>query len=175
MNTPPRIGILGAGQLALMLAEAGRTLNVDIVCAGRPGDCASQVAQVIAVDLESPEEVRAFHDSVDVLTIESENVETSVLAELPRLAPQAQAIRIAQDRLFEKDFLRFNGVATAPYAEVNSLRDLHSALATIGAPPSSKPAVSATMVAVRFVSPTSTKPPQPGPTPAALRASSKAW
>jgi 5-(carboxyamino)imidazole ribonucleotide synthase len=130
----PRVGILGAGQLALMLAQAAQHLNVDVICAGRPGDCAEQAAPVIPVDLESAEEVRAFHDSVDVLTIESENVETSVLADLPRLAPQAQAIRIAQDRLFEKDFLRFNGVATAPYAEVNSLRDLHAALANISAP-----------------------------------------
>ncbi len=134
MSTRPRVGILGAGQLALMLAQAAQHLDVDVLCAGRPGDCAAQAAPIIAVDLESPEEVRAFHDAVDVLTIESENVETSVLADLPHLAPQAQAVRIAQDRLFEKDFLRFNGVATAPYAEVNSLRDLHAALASIGAP-----------------------------------------
>ncbi len=132
--TKPRIGILGAGQLALMLAQAAQRLNVDVVCAGRPGDCAEQAAPVLPVDLEDPVAVRTFHDSVDVLTIESENVETSVLADLPHLAPQAQAVRIAQDRLFEKDFLRFNGVATAPYAAVNSLRDLHIALDTIGAP-----------------------------------------
>ena len=35
-----RIGILGAGQLALMLAQAGKRLDVDVLCAGQPGDCA---------------------------------------------------------------------------------------------------------------------------------------
>src|SRR5665213_1469290 len=105
----PRIGILGAGQLALMLAEAARNLDVDIVCAGRIGDCAAQAASVVSVDLESSTQVRAFHDSVDFLTIESENIDASVLENLPRLTPNAEAIRIAQDRLLEKDFLRAQG------------------------------------------------------------------
>jgi 5-(carboxyamino)imidazole ribonucleotide synthase len=131
--TRPRIGILGAGQLALMLAEAARNLDVDILCAGRPGDCASQVAPVIAVDLEDPAGVRAFAVQVDAVTIESENIEAAVLSDL-NLYPNAQAIAIAQDRLLEKDFLREQGIATAPYAAVDSLRDLHNALDTIGAP-----------------------------------------
>ena len=133
MKTRPRIGILGAGQLALMLAEAGRTLDVDIVCAGRPGDCASQVAPVIAVDLENPSAVRDFAAQVDAVTIESENLEADVLTGL-NLYPNARAIAIAQDRLLEKDFLRAQGIATAPYAQVDSLHDLHNALETIGAP-----------------------------------------
>jgi 5-(carboxyamino)imidazole ribonucleotide synthase len=46
----PRIGVLGAGQLALMLAQAGEKLGVDVICAGQPGDCAEQVATVMLVD-----------------------------------------------------------------------------------------------------------------------------
>ena len=34
----PRIGVLGAGQLALMLAQAGKELDVDVLCAGSLGD-----------------------------------------------------------------------------------------------------------------------------------------
>lgn len=134
MSNRPRIGVLGAGQLALMLAEAASAMDLDFVCAGRSGDCASQVAPVVEVDLESPEQVRAFHDSVDFLTIESENIDASVLENLSRLAPNAEAVRIAQDRLLEKDFLRSQGIETAPYATVSNLRDLHEALDIIGAP-----------------------------------------
>ncbi|MFC6644370.1 5-(carboxyamino)imidazole ribonucleotide synthase [Granulicella cerasi] len=130
----PRVGILGAGQLALMLAEAGERIGVDVICAGSTGDCAEQVAPLIVVDLEHVDEVQTFADTVDVLTLESENIEAPVLANLTNLAPNAGAVKIAQDRLFEKDFLRFNGVATAPYAEINSLRDLTEALKVIGAP-----------------------------------------
>ena len=134
MSTRPKVGILGAGQLALMLAEAARPLDVDIVCAGQPGDCAAQVATVLKVDLEDAAEVRAFASTVDVLTLESENVDATVLEDLPNLAPNARAVRIAQDRLYEKDFLRSQGIATAPYAAVSSLRDLRTALEWIGAP-----------------------------------------
>jgi 5-(carboxyamino)imidazole ribonucleotide synthase len=132
--SPKRIGILGAGQLALMLADAASALSLEVICAGRPGDCAAQRATIIDVDLEDAAAVRAFHDSVDILTLESENVDAGVLEDLPHLAPNARAIRLSQDRLYEKDFLRSQGLATAPYAAVSSLRDLHTALEWIGAP-----------------------------------------
>jgi 5-(carboxyamino)imidazole ribonucleotide synthase len=130
----PRVGILGAGQLALMLAQAARPLGVEVLCAGHPGDCAAAAATVLQVDLEDAAEVRAFADQVDVLTLESENVDAAVLEDLPRLAPNDRAVRIAQDRLYEKDFLRSQGIETAPCAAVSSLRDLHTALEWIGAP-----------------------------------------
>jgi 5-(carboxyamino)imidazole ribonucleotide synthase len=117
-----------------MLAEAAKPLGIDIICAGQPNDCASQVATVRKVDLEDAAEVRAFADSVDFLTLESENVDAAILEDLPKLAPNARAVRIAQDRLYEKDFLRSQGIATAPYAAVSTLRDLHAALEWIGAP-----------------------------------------
>ena len=47
-----RIGVLGAGQLALMLAQAGQRLGVEVVCAGQPGDCAGAVAKLEQVDLD---------------------------------------------------------------------------------------------------------------------------
>ncbi|MDE1155125.1 MAG: 5-(carboxyamino)imidazole ribonucleotide synthase [Acidobacteriaceae bacterium] len=136
MSTPikARVGVLGAGQLALMLAEAGHQLNIEVICSGRPGDCASRVAPLVELDLEDPQAVQTFSSKVDVLTLESENVETTVLDGLANLAPNSRSVKIAQDRLFEKDFLRFQGVQTAPYAEVSSLRDLHHALELIGAP-----------------------------------------
>jgi 5-(carboxyamino)imidazole ribonucleotide synthase len=134
VDLKPCVGVLGAGQLALMLAEAAQQIGVDVLCAGRMGDCAGRIALLREVDLENVDEVAAFAAEVNVLTLDSENVEAPVLAGLMNLAPNAAAVKIAQDRLFEKDFLRFQGVPTAPYAEVSSLRDLHAALDAIGAP-----------------------------------------
>ena len=99
----PRIGILGAGQLALMLAQAAKALDVEIICAGQEGDCAEQVAQVIPVDLDDAAAVAAFAAGVDVVTIESENIHADVLQGL-NLYPNADAVGIAQDRLLEKRF-----------------------------------------------------------------------
>ncbi len=129
----PRIGILGAGQLALMLAEAGAALGVDVLCAGQPGDCAGNVAPLVTVDLNDATEVAAFAAGVDLVTIESENIDAHVLEGL-NLYPNARAIGIAQDRLLEKKFFAECGIGVAPFAEVDSLRDLDEALATTGLP-----------------------------------------
>jgi 5-(carboxyamino)imidazole ribonucleotide synthase len=132
-ETRPRIGILGAGQLALMLAQAAKTLDVDIVCAGQPGDCAEQAARVIAVDLDDAAAVAAFAAQVDLVTIESENTNADVLQSLP-LYPNARAIGIAQDRLLEKRFFHECGIGTAPFAAVDSLEDLQDAIDITGLP-----------------------------------------
>ena len=136
-----RIGILGAGQLALMLAEAARTLaaklpeaaSVAVVCAGSEGDCAGRAAPVIETDLTDAESVRQFAAQVHLLTVESENIDAAVLQGL-NLSPNAHAIGVAQDRLLEKNFFRECGIATAPYAEVNSVEELQEAIATLGLP-----------------------------------------
>lgn len=128
-----RIGILGAGQLALMLAEAGKLLDVDVVCAGQPGDCAERVAEVIAVDLDDAVAVASFAAQVDLVTIESENIHADVLQGL-NLYPNARAIGIAQDRLLEKRFFQECGIGTAPFAPVDCLSDLTRAMETTGLP-----------------------------------------
>jgi 5-(carboxyamino)imidazole ribonucleotide synthase len=129
----PRIGVLGAGQLALMLAQAGEKLGVDVICAGQPGDCAEQVATVMLVDLNHGPSVAAFAAQVDVVTIESENIEVDVLGGL-NIHPNARAVGVAQDRLIEKRFFESCGVAVAPFAPVNSMEDLERAVASIGLP-----------------------------------------
>ena len=129
----PRIGILGAGQLALMLAQASAALDVDVVCAGQAGDCAEQVAEVKVVDLDDVDEVAAFAADVDLVTIESENIDAHVLEGL-ELYPNARAVGIAQDRLMEKRFFNDCGIGTAPFAAVDSVEDLERAIAVTGLP-----------------------------------------
>ena len=136
-----RIGILGAGQLALMLAEAVPALasklpeapRIEVICAGAPGDCAERVAPLIETDLTDAASVREFAAQVNLVTVESENIDAAVLEGL-RLYPNARAIGIAQDRLLEKAFFRECGIGTAPYAAVDSLEDLERAIAELGLP-----------------------------------------
>jgi 5-(carboxyamino)imidazole ribonucleotide synthase len=131
--TKLRIGVLGAGQLALMLAEAAAGLSVEVVCAGQPGDCAGAVAPVVTVDLNDTAEVAAFAAQVDLVTIESENIDAAVLEGL-NLYPNARAVGIAQDRLMEKRFFAECGIGTAPFAPVSSLEELETAMELTGLP-----------------------------------------
>ena len=138
---PVRVGVLGAGQLALMLAEALLGLaaklpeaqKIEVICAGSPGDCAERVAPVIETDLTDAPSVREFAAKVDLLTVESENIDAAVLKGL-NLFPNAHAIGIAQDRLLEKGYFRECGIGTAPYAAVDSVEDLQRAIAELGLP-----------------------------------------
>jgi len=128
-----RVGVLGAGQLALMLAQAARGLEVELLCAGQPGDCAEQAATVLPVDLADARAVADFAAQVDVVTLESENIDAAVLEGL-NLAPNARAVGIAQDRLLEKRFFAGCGLEVAPFAPVDSLPELEHALAELGTP-----------------------------------------
>ena len=128
-----RVGVLGAGQLAMMLAQAGEALGVEVICAGQPGDCAELVAPLVTVDLNHAPAVAAFAATVDVVTIESENIEVDVLGGL-KVHPNARAVGVAQDRLVEKRFFESCGIAVAPFAPVNSLEDLQRAVEVIGLP-----------------------------------------
>jgi 5-(carboxyamino)imidazole ribonucleotide synthase len=128
-----RIGILGAGQLALMLAQASAELDLDVVCAGQPGDCAEQVAELKVVDLDDIGQVAAFAAGVDKVTIESENIDAHVLEGL-NLYPNARAVGIAQDRLIEKRFFNDCGIGTALFAPVETLDDLKRAIDVTGLP-----------------------------------------
>jgi len=129
----PRIGILGAGQLALMLAEAGKELGVEVICAGQPGDCAEQAAPVVSVDMTHAPFVAAFAKTVDLVTIESENIDSTVLHGL-KLFPNERAIEIAQDRWLEKQFFASCGIAVAPFAAVSEIEDFPAALEKTGLP-----------------------------------------
>jgi len=133
MTARTRVGVLGAGQLALMLADAGERLGVDVICAGQPGDCAERVALVVPVDLGDATMVAAFAERADVVTIESENIDAAVLRGL-KLFPNAKAVGIAQDRLVEKTFFESCEIAVAPFAAVNRVEDLPAAMAKTGLP-----------------------------------------
>jgi 5-(carboxyamino)imidazole ribonucleotide synthase len=128
-----RVGILGAGQLAQMLAHASSRVGVEVICAGQPGDCAEQAAVVQSVNLDDAVAVAAFAAQVDLVTIESENIDAAVLRGL-NLYPNANAVGIAQDRLLEKRFFQQCSIGVAPFAPVDSLADLRSAVAALGLP-----------------------------------------
>ena len=133
------IGILGGGQLGRMLALAAAELGLRVhIYAPEETSPAAEVSSAAtraAYDDESA--LIAFADAVDVVTYEFENVpgETArILSEHAPVRPGAKALATSQDRLDEKNFLNGLGIATAPFAQVDTLDDLVSALEKLGTP-----------------------------------------
>ncbi|GGH31762.1 5-(carboxyamino)imidazole ribonucleotide synthase [Cribrihabitans marinus] len=133
------IGILGGGQLGRMLSVAASRLGF-MTHVFEPGAAppAGQVAhRVTTAGYDDTAALAAFAGSVDVITYEFENIPTAALDTLEAhrpIRPGREALRVSQDRLTEKRFLRDLGLATAPYAAVDDAEGLHAALDEIGTP-----------------------------------------
>ncbi len=133
------IGILGGGQLGRMLALAAARLGLKChIYAPEADSPAFQVAASHTLagytDFAA---LAAFAGVVDAVTYEFENVpgETAEFLEsrLP-LAPSARALRIAQDRVDEKNFIAGLDMPVAPYAAVDNDASLAAAIKRIGKP-----------------------------------------
>jgi 5-(carboxyamino)imidazole ribonucleotide synthase len=133
------IGILGGGQLGRMLSVAASRLGFRThIFEPGANPPAGQVAdQVTTAAYDDAAALEAFAASVDVITYEFENIPTAALDLLEAhkpIRPGREALRVSQDRLTEKTFLRDLGLQTAPFADVTDAASLDAALAEIGAP-----------------------------------------
>ncbi|HEY1125250.1 MAG TPA: 5-(carboxyamino)imidazole ribonucleotide synthase [Sphingobium sp.] len=133
------IGIVGGGQLGRMLAMAAAQLGyrTHIYAPEASGPAADVAADWTQAAYEDATALSRFAEGVDVITYEFENVPAaavSLLAGLGHVQPNAEALRIAQDRLLEKSFVTQLGGRTAPYAGVAHRAALRSAIETVGAP-----------------------------------------
>jgi 5-(carboxyamino)imidazole ribonucleotide synthase len=134
------IGILGGGQLGRMLSVAAARLGYKSCTFDPAGDPpASHVANYhFKAEYEDRDALQRFGETVDVITFEFENIPATALDCLSgtkaAIHPGRNALRISQDRLVEKAFLRDMGLATAPFAAVDDIDDLTEALDEIGTP-----------------------------------------
>lgn len=133
------IGILGGGQLGRMLSVAASRLGFKTCIFEPGGDCpASHVANYhFQASYDDQEALQKFADACDVITYEFENIPTSALDLIEKtraIHPNRRALAVSQDRMNEKEFLTGLGLKVAPFAQVDDLSDLQTAIAQIGAP-----------------------------------------
>ena len=132
------IGILGGGQLGRMLSAAASRLGLRCHIFEPGAAPAGDVAwRVTTAPYEDEAALRAFADSVDVITYEFENVPTSaldLLESLRPIRPGRRALAVSQDRLTEKTFLTDIGLTVAPFADGPDQGALDDAIARIGRP-----------------------------------------
>jgi 5-(carboxyamino)imidazole ribonucleotide synthase len=134
------IGIVGGGQLGRMLALAAARLGFDVaVLTPDADDCATRVcARALVAPYDDEPALTELARICQVVTFEFENVPAQVIARLETLgaavAPNGASLAVAQDRIAEKTFLNGCGAATVPFAAIDRITDLASALDRLGAP-----------------------------------------
>ncbi|MCU0753734.1 MAG: 5-(carboxyamino)imidazole ribonucleotide synthase [Xanthomonadales bacterium] len=127
-----RVGIIGGGQLARMLALAGYPLGLRFrVYDPSPDACAGQLAPLTVGAFDDLDALRAFAAGVDVVTFDFENVPAASLRALAarvRVAPGPALLEVAQDRVSEKRAAEALGVPCGPWWAVDDGAALASLL-----------------------------------------------
>ena len=133
-----KIGVIGGGQLGRMLALAGTPLGQQFAFLDpAPDACAQALGEHIRADYDDHEHLRRLADEVDVVTFEFESVPAETVAFLSQFVPvypNAEALRIARDRWFEKSLFRELDIPTPAFADIQSQDCLDAAVRRIGLP-----------------------------------------
>lgn len=133
------LGMLGGGQLGRMFVVAARTMGYRVLVLDPDADSpAGQIADIhLKADYHDSSALADIGSLCAAVTTEFENIPADVLEQLAGLLPVrpgAAAVRIAQDRIAEKSWLRDHGFATAPFAVVQTDADLTEAVQQVGFP-----------------------------------------
>ncbi|GIV34436.1 MAG: N5-carboxyaminoimidazole ribonucleotide synthase [Chitinophagales bacterium] len=130
MSIDKRIGILGGGQLGRMLIQAAINYNLDIAILDPDPEapCRSLAGRFFQGNLLDYDTVYNFGKQVDVLTIEIEHVNTDALFRLEeegvKVFPRPASIRMIQDKGFQKQFYKENGIPTSEFRLCQSRSEL---------------------------------------------------
>jgi len=121
------VGILGGGQLGLMMILEGVRLNLTFkVLDDDPGAPASRLARVY-----SRKELGEFVESIDVATFEFEHIDLGIaekVAELGKLRPSVSSLKVKQSKISERLLLRELGIPTPRFRIVESQDELSEAI-----------------------------------------------
>ncbi len=133
-----KVGILGGGQLARMLALAGYPLGLEFIILDPSKDAgAVNLGEHLHGAYDDKALLTELAEKADVVTYEFENVPAEVaifLNKHTQIYPSANALAVAQDRLVEKNFFHQLNIPTAPFANISSVEDLQEAMKTIAYP-----------------------------------------
>ncbi|MGD8321199.1 MAG: 5-(carboxyamino)imidazole ribonucleotide synthase [Gemmatimonadota bacterium] len=133
-----KVGIIGGGQLGRMLALEGRRLGLRFRFL-EPKEPApvDDLGEVVRAPYDDPEALDRFVDGLDVVTYEFENVPVQSALRLEEhvpVHPAPSALRVAQDRLREKEAFVDADIPTSPFVGVDSLDALRAGVEAIGLP-----------------------------------------
>ncbi|WP_092015026.1 5-(carboxyamino)imidazole ribonucleotide synthase [Brevibacterium siliguriense] len=138
--TFPRIGVIGGGQLARMMVPAAEALGVRFSVLAETADApAAQVINEVTVgDYTDYPTLRAFAETVDVITFDHEHVPPEHLQALVEaghaVRPGPDALIFAQDKIRMRARMDDLGLPNPVWAEITSAADVEAFAARVGYP-----------------------------------------
>jgi 5-(carboxyamino)imidazole ribonucleotide synthase len=131
------IGILGGGQLGRMTAMAARSLGYRIQVMDPSPSCPARfvVDACFEGSWDDERAARNLARGSDVVTLEIEQISLSCMETAGKYAPVrpgVEILRIIQDRILQKNWLRDHGFPVGAYRAVESEAELLSAVQALG-------------------------------------------
>jgi len=136
------LGIIGGGQLGMMLTEAAKKMSEhisDVIVLDPTKNCpASKVgARQIVGDFKDKNAIVELSLQSDIITYEIESGDSEVLESINSgmtINPAPSTLRIIQDKYMQKKFLRENGLPVPDFVEINSFDDAKEKIKSFGYP-----------------------------------------
>jgi len=135
-----RLGIIGGGQLGMIITEAAKNLSEhisEIIVLDPTENCpaAQAGAKQIVGDFKDELAILKLAEQSDIITYEIESGNTDVLSKLKaKIEPSPSTLGIIQDKFLQKTFLSENELPVSQFYEITSLGDLHEKIKELGLP-----------------------------------------
>ncbi len=136
------LGIIGGGQLGMMLTEAAKKMPEyisDVIVLDPTRNCpAAKVgAKQIVADFKDKNAIVQLSLQSNIITYEIESGNSEVLESLNgnvTINPSPATLQVIQDKYVQKKFLRENGLPVSDFIQVESVSDLKEKILSFGYP-----------------------------------------
>ena len=136
------LGIIGGGQLGMMLTEAAKKMpeHISKIIVLDPNqNCSASLvgAEQIIADFKDRDAIIELSKKVDIITYEIESGDSDVLKSVEnnsQVSPSPETLKIIQDKLLQKKFLMDNNIPVPEFVEVNDINELKIGLEKFGFP-----------------------------------------
>lgn len=136
------LGIIGGGQLGMMLTEAAKKMPEEIskVIVLDPNEnCSASLvgAEQIVADFKDKESIVNLSKQVDIITYEIESGDSDVLKSVENNAqinPSPETLKTIQDKFLQKTFLQNHDIPVPEFIQVDNIEEVKEGLKKYGYP-----------------------------------------
>ncbi len=129
-----KLGILGGGQLGKMLIQVASRWNISTFILDPNPSCPAAITcnTFVQGSFNDYDQVYSFGKTVDLLTVEIENVNTDALIQLEKggkiVFPEPRKLEIIKDKGLQKDFYLRNKIPSSNFLIFNCKEDILEAI-----------------------------------------------
>ena len=136
------LGIIGGGQLGMMLTEAAKKMpeHISKVIVLDPNEnCSASLvgAEQIVADFKDKDSLINLANQVDIITYEIESGDSDVLKSVENKAeinPSPETLKTIQDKFLQKTFLQNHNIPVPEFIKVDDIEEVKEGLEKFGYP-----------------------------------------